>query len=92
MTDRFISGPNPPEDDERELAVLAERLERARPVPAASFRGDLRRRLLSPGRRAGATTAAVGNFRLWATGYSVAGALCLVVAAGGLVGLGPFAT
>jgi hypothetical protein len=88
MTEHLPTEPNPP-DDERELALVGERLERSRPVPSPTFRGDLRRRLLSPGRQKGA--AAGAQFRLWAAGYTVAGALCLALAAIGLVGAGPFA-
>ncbi len=65
---------------------LAERLERERPVPAPAFRGDLRRRLMKGSRR-----SATQPVRTWALSYLGAGTLCLVVAAAGLVGAGPFA-
>jgi hypothetical protein len=88
MTDSHDLDPNLPADERARLAVLAERLERDRPVPRPSFRGDLRRHLLAGRRR---STAPAARFRLWAAGYTTAGTLCLLVAAVGLAGVGPFA-
>jgi hypothetical protein len=71
-----------------ELALVAERLERDRPVPNPVFRGNLGRRFLDTrGRR----NSAPGHFRILAASYTVAGAVCLAVTAVGLAGIGPFA-
>jgi hypothetical protein len=74
--------------ERRELARLSEQLERDRPIPRPSFRGSLRRSLLTPTRTGVATTF---GFRTWVAGYATAGALCLLVAAIGIAGVGPFA-
>lgn len=76
-----------PAERERLLA-LAARLERERPLPGPAFRGALRRHLLADRRRPPAPAA---RFRLWAASYTAAGVICLLVAAVGLAGLGPFA-
>jgi len=89
MTDRHDFDPSLSADERERLAVLAERLERDRPLPSPTFRGELGRRLLRS-RRPG--EPAVTRFRLWAASYTLAGALCLAVAAIGLAGVGPFAT
>lgn len=68
-----------------ELVSLAERLERERPVPAAGFRGELRRRLLFG---AGAR-ARPARLRLLITGYAGAGSLLLLVGAASVAGVGP---
>ena len=74
---------------EREaLTVIAERLERRRPVPRANFRGELRRHLLTGRHR---PTSGGTRYRLWAVSYVALGALCLAVTAIGLAGVGPFA-
>jgi hypothetical protein len=88
MTDSHDLDPNLPAAERARLAVLAERLERDRPVPRPSFRGDLRRHLLAGPRRSAAPAA---RFRLWAAGYTATGTLCLLLAAVGLAGVGPFA-
>jgi hypothetical protein len=88
MTDSHDLDPNLPADERARLAVLAERLERDRPVPRPSFRGDLRRHLLTGPRRSAAPAT---RFRLLAAGYTAAGTLCLLVAGVGLAGVGPFA-
>jgi hypothetical protein len=76
-------------EEREELVLVAERLEHDRPVPAPTFRGDLRRHLLGTrGRR----SMAPGHFRALAAGYTFAGAACLAVAAVGLAGVGPFAS
>lgn len=75
---------------EREAVLrLAERLQRERPVPAPTFRGDLRRRLVArPGSRTGAVAE---RWRTVAATYAGLGVLGLAVAAVGVGGLGPFA-
>jgi hypothetical protein len=73
--------------DADELLATADALRRGRPVPAAAFRGDLRRRLLRKG--AGASRPR----RLWlaVAGSASLGSALLAVAAVGLAGSGPFA-
>lgn len=71
------------------IARVADRLERERPVPAPGFRGELRRRLMQGRRSPGHISAP--SLRAWVASYVGAGALCLVVAAAGLLGAGPFA-
>ena len=73
-------------DERAALASIAERIERDRPVPAARFRGDLRRRLEGSERG----TPALARRRL-ALSYLIGGAGMLALAAIGLVGLGPLA-
>lgn len=69
------------------LALLAERLERERPVPSPAFLGGLRHRLAHPSR----STPSMGYYRaLAATNFGL-GFLLLAVAGGGLAGTGPFA-
>lgn len=68
-----------------ELVSLAERLERERPVPAAGFRGELRRRLLF-GADARSRPA---RLRLLIAGYAAAGSLLLLVGAASVAGVGP---
>jgi hypothetical protein len=75
-------------DATEELIQLAERLERERPVPAAAFRGTLRRMLLH-GEPARSRPA---QLRLLITGYVSAGAALLVVAALSVAGVGPLGT
>jgi hypothetical protein len=89
MTDRSADfGPDLGDEERRELGRVAERLERDRPTPNPSFRGSLRRSLIAP-RRGEAAWAS--GFRVWVGGYAAAGALCLLVAAIGVAGIGPFA-
>jgi hypothetical protein len=73
--------PGAPED----LVLLAERLDRERPVPTAAFRGDLRRRLLA----GGAAHRRPARLRLLITGYASAGSALLLIGAASAVGLGP---
>jgi hypothetical protein len=74
---------------ERErLALLADRLERERPLPSPHFRGEMRRSLME-GPRRGSLRAP--SLRVRVASYVGAGSLCLLVAAAGLVGAGPFA-
>ena len=64
---------------------VAERLERERPVPSASFRGDLRRRLLA-GELARTRPA---RLRLLIASYASAGSALLLIGAASAAGLGP---
>jgi len=68
-----------------ELVRLAERLERACPVPSAAFRGALRHRLLA----GQGPSARPARLRLLITGYASGGALLLLIGAAGAAGLGP---
>lgn len=88
MTDRHDFEPGLSAAERQELTLVAERLEHDRPLPAPAFRGSLRRHLFGP--RQGSTSPAA-RFRLWAASYTAAGTLCLLVAAVGLAGIGPFA-
>jgi hypothetical protein len=77
-----------PEERTR-LAGVAEQLERDRPVPRATFRGDLRRLLLADNGRS-SVAARASRWRVLVAAYSGLGALLLAVAAIGLAGAGPF--
>ena len=68
-----------------DLVRLAERLERERPVPSASFRGELRRVLLGGEAR----RARPRRLRALITGYATAGSALLVVGALSAAGAGP---
>ncbi len=68
-----------------ELIVLAQRLEQERPVPSASFRGDLRRRLLD-GEFARSRPE---RLRLLIAGYAGAGMVLLLAGAASVAGIGP---
>lgn len=70
-----------------EVVRLAERLERERPVPAAGFRGELKRHLLA----GGAPRARPRRLRALITGYAAAGSLLLLVGAISAAGAGPLA-
>ena len=74
-------------EHDSDLARLANRLERERPVPAAAFRGDLRRQLINT-RRA---TASPKRLWVWVSAYAGTGAALLLVAGLGVLGGGPFA-
>jgi hypothetical protein len=92
MTDPHELDPILPPEQRDDLVRLSQRLEADRPIPSPGFRGNLRRRLVgtsSEPRRQ--PSAAASRFRLWAAGYTAAGALCLAIAAIGLAGIGPFA-
>jgi len=81
--------PGTTDDEARVLQSVADRLADDRPVPAAGFRAQLRRGLIDQG---GATiTPRPARLRIAILGYASSGALLLVVAAVGLVGVGPFA-
>jgi hypothetical protein len=72
--------PGTPDD----LVELAVRLERERPVPAAAFRGELRRRLLGADAR-----ARPARLRLLIAGYAGTGSLLLLAGAASVAGVGP---
>jgi hypothetical protein len=72
-------------DAPNELVSLAERLERERPLPAAAFRGELRRRMLfDPAAR-----SRPARLRLLIAGYAGAGSLLLLAGAASVAGVGP---
>ena len=73
--------PGAPDD----VIRLAERLERERPVPSASFRGDLRRRLLAG--ELGRTRPA--RLRLLIASYAGAGSALLLIGVASAAGIGP---
>jgi hypothetical protein len=68
-----------------ELIALAERLERERPLPSATFRGDLRRRLLN----GPAARTRPARLRLAIAGFAGAGSLLMLVGAASVAGIGP---
>jgi hypothetical protein len=70
-----------PED----VLVMAERLERERPLPSAGFRGELRRHLLLPG------GTSPRRIRTLIAAYAGSGLAMLALAAVGLAGAGPLA-
>jgi hypothetical protein len=80
--DPSISG-----SERRELLKLAQRLTEQRPVPRPGLRSMIRSRMLGAGTRP-ISRSRVGGVIL---GYAASGALLLMIAAAGLVGLGPFA-
>jgi hypothetical protein len=90
MTDQGDFEPGVPPEERARLAEVSDRLARNRPVPHATFRGDLRRLLLSRGRVRGEPRQ--GRWRVLVATYSGLGALLLAVAAIGLAGAGPFGT
>ncbi|WP_332673679.1 hypothetical protein [Aromatoleum sp.] len=88
MTDRRDIRQDLEHGTPEELVELAARLERERPVPAAAFRGELRRRLLS-GVDARTRPA---RLRLLIAGYAGAGSLLLLAGAASVAGVGPLGT
>jgi hypothetical protein len=68
-----------------EFMHLAERLGSERPIPSASFRGDLRRRLIAGGPVHGRPA----RLRALIAGYASAGVALLLVAAVSTAGIGP---
>lgn len=78
---RLDLGPSAPED----LLMLAERLERERPLPSAAFRGDLRRHLMA-GDFARSRPA---RLRLLIATSAGSGSLLLLVGAASAAGIGP---
>ena len=73
-------------DERAMLESIAARIERERPLPAAAFRGDLRRRLDGSARGVPARRQ-----RQFALCYLIGGVGMLALAAIGLTGLGPLA-
>jgi hypothetical protein len=86
MTDRPDIRLDLEADAPEELIALAERLERERPVPSASFRGDLRRRVL-----AGSGPPRPKRLRALIAGFACSGALLLLAGALSAAGAGPLA-
>jgi hypothetical protein len=74
-------------DWDKSLDPIATRLETERPVPRASFRGDLRR-LLS--RELERRPVQPRRLRLLIAAYAGSGVALLAVAAAGLASVGPF--
>lgn len=77
-----------PEAEREQLVSLGGRLIGSRPAPRASFRAELRGRLLG-GRDA---EQRVRRLRLLIASYCGSGLLALLVAGLGLAGVGPFAS
>jgi hypothetical protein len=74
-------------DEEREaLAALAMRLKEDRPVPSPGMRNAIQSKLIAEG--SSTASSRIGRLIL---GYATSGALLLLVATAGLVGVGPFA-
>jgi hypothetical protein len=71
-------------------ASTVARLEAERPVPAPTFRGNLRRRLEGGHSRSAAALSGWLSAPALAGSYLVAGAILLAVTAVGLAGIGPF--
>ena len=84
--DAFDPGLHPQESPE--LLQLTERLEDERPVPRASFRGELRRQLLKAAER---HVAWPRRLRFLVSAYAGSGAALLAIAALGVAGVGPLA-
>lgn len=79
-----------PEAEREQLVSLGGRLLGSRPAPRASFRAELRQRLL--GDRKAERTLRPRRLRLLIASYCGSGLLALLVAALGLTGIGPFAS
>ncbi len=74
-------------DAPEDLVRLAERLQRERPIPAAQFRGELRRRLLAGERR----HQRPARLAVLIRAYAVSGAVLLLIGALSAAGAGPLA-
>lgn len=74
------------EDRPGSHADIERRLSVARPLPRASFRDDLRRRLLAP-----RDPQQHARLRLLVVAYAGSGGLLLAMVALGIAGAGPFA-
>jgi hypothetical protein len=72
-----------------DLDPMAERLRSERPVPAAGFRGQLRRRLLLAARE---RPVAPRRLRLLVAAYAGSGTVLMAIAAIGLAGVGPLSS
>jgi hypothetical protein len=70
---------------------LGERLQRERPLPAPGFRARLRATLLSSSDWPAPESRPSFSYRPLAFSYAAAGAACLLIAAIGVAGAGPFA-
>ncbi len=70
------------------MVEMGLKLSGARPLPAPSFRGELRRRLAGAQASGGVAPRRV---RALAASYALSGLLLLAVAAAGVAGGGPFA-
>lgn len=81
-------GPDVAPGEPEALLELADRLERDRPIPSSTFRGDLRRSLLT---RAGAQPARPQRLGALISAYAGSGVVLLAVAALGIAGVGPLA-
>ncbi|MDX6651907.1 MAG: hypothetical protein QOG09_436 [Solirubrobacterales bacterium] len=91
MTDRYdirrdLDPALEPQERDR-LVRFAERLREDRPLPAASFRGELQRRL----ERRRERSMPVVRLRRMVTAYVSSGSLLLAIGALGVAGAGPFA-
>jgi hypothetical protein len=75
-------------EQSRQLAELARRLERERPLPRAGFRARLRAGLL---RTAGERALVRGRLRVRVAAYAGSGLTLLAIAALGVAGAGPLA-
>ena len=75
-------------EQDPQLAEVAGRLERERPLPRAGFRAGLRARLL---RTAGEQALVRGKLRLRVAAYASSGIILLAIAALGVAGAGPLA-
>jgi hypothetical protein len=73
------------------FAALGKRLEAGRPVPAAAFRGDLKRALMSQWEGLDRAGPAPARVRLWIALHGAAGAGLLLAAAASVAGVGPLA-
>jgi hypothetical protein len=88
--DPFASGDlssDLPEDERAGLSSFGDGLLRERPVPSATFRGELRRMLLRA-----PSLARPRHLRRLVAAYLLAGTVLLLVAAAGLASAGPFAS
>jgi hypothetical protein len=81
--------PGLPPDEREALARMSARLEAERPVPAAAFRGELRRRIA--GGEARRVRGGALSPRRLAFGCLAAGGALLLLAAVGLADVGPLA-
>ena len=70
-----------------DLNLITERLERERPVPAAGFRGELRRHLLA----SRADRRAQDRARFAILAYATGGTALMLIAVVGVLGAGPLA-
>jgi hypothetical protein len=81
-------GPDVPPDEVDALVAVGHRLRAGRGVPRATFRGDLRRRLVA---QQGARPAPPAGLRLLIAAAGTSGAALLLFAAASVAGAGPLA-